>query len=69
VVDHRDEPYRVVARAGLALVASDGEVVVRYADTFETVLNERSDADQAARVLARALVAEVATLWSDPKMR
>jgi hypothetical protein len=69
VVDHRAEPYRVVARVGVALVAADGDVVLRYRDTVETVLSADGP-DAAARHLARDLAAELALVWpADPRLR
>jgi hypothetical protein len=69
VVDHSDEPYRVTARVGMALVASDGEVVLRYRDAFEAVLSRRSDPLRVGRELARALAREVAPVWPcDPRL-
>ena len=63
IVDHGEEVYRVRARVGLALVAPDGEVVVRYVDTYEALLSDRADPAQAARDLARDLAAQVALIW------
>lgn len=63
VVDSRDEAYRVTAMLGLALVARDGEIVVRYRDAFDTVLTGERDAGWAGRELALALAREVALVW------
>lgn len=69
VVDHRVEPYRVTARIGLALVASDGEVVVRYADAFDAILTEHSDPARVGRELARCMAREVVRVWpTDPRL-
>jgi len=69
VVDHADEPYRVTARVGMALVASDGEVVLRYRDAFEAVLSQRSDPARVGREMARALAHEIAPVWPcDPRL-
>jgi len=69
VVDSDDEPYLVSARVGMALVAGDGEVVVRYHDTYETVLSGARGPQVAGRDLAHALAAEVAMVWStDPRL-
>lgn len=68
-VDLFDEPYRVEATLGCALVAADGEVVLRYTDSFETVLSGSRDADAAGRELAASLAAEVAKVWPvDPRL-
>jgi hypothetical protein len=70
VVDSDDEPYLVSARVGMALVTGDGEVVIRYHDTFETVLSGARGPQVAGRDLAHALAAEVAKVWStDPRLR
>jgi len=69
LIDLGDEAYRVEARVGMALVAADGEVVLRYTDAFETVLSDGRDAATAGRDLARALAREVATVWPrDPRL-
>jgi hypothetical protein len=69
VVDYPDEPYLVTARVGMALVAADGEVVVRYQDTYETVLSGSRGPSIAGRDLAYALAAEVAMIWAvDPRL-
>lgn len=69
VLDFLDEPYLVEARVGMALVAHDGEVVLRYADTFATVLSARRKPRRAAKDLAAALAEEVAKVWAtDPRL-
>lgn len=69
LVDLFDEPYQVDVRLGCALVAADGEVVVRYSDSFETVVSSTRDADLAGRSLAEALALEVAKVWpADPRL-
>ncbi len=69
VVDHHDEPFLVSARVGMALVARDGEVVLRYTDTYDALLVGAMDADGAARALARAIAVEISTLWPhDPRL-
>lgn len=70
VIDDAEEPYEVRARIGVALVAADGEVVLRYVDTYDALLTDRADADQAGRDLARRLAAQVVRLWpTDPRLR
>lgn len=66
IIDHGDEPYRVVASVGMALVASDGEVVLRYHDTYETVLSAHYTPERAASDLASRLAAEVLKVWATP---
>lgn len=69
VIDDREEPYLVEARVGLALVARDGEVVLRVEDHLSTVISGRRDASAAARDLARALAEQVAKVWAcDPRL-
>jgi len=69
VLDFIEEPYLIEARIGMALVAHDGEVVLRYTDHFSTVLSARRDASDAARDLARALATEVEKVWAhDPRL-
>lgn len=69
LVDLFDEPYSVEATIGCALVAADGEVVLRYTDSFETVLSGSRDGNTAARELAAALAGEVAKVWPvDPRL-
>lgn len=70
VVDYPDEPFVVSARVGMALVTADGEVVVRYHDTYETVLSGTRGPGTAGRDLAHALAEEVAQVWAvDPRLR
>lgn len=69
VVDYPDEPFLVTARVGMALVTADGEVVVRYQDTYQTVLSGTRGPQIAGRDLAHSLAAEVALIWSvDPRL-
>lgn len=69
VVDARDEPYLVSARVGVALIAGDGEVVLRYDDVYDTVLSGSRGPDVAGRDLAHALASEVAKVWAvDPRL-
>lgn len=63
VVDLRDEPYLVTATIGAALVTRDGEVCVRYTDTFEGVLSARYDPPRVGRQLARSLAEELTHVW------
>lgn len=69
VLDLIEEPYLIEAQIGMALVARDGEVVLRYTDRFSTVLSARRDSDAAASDLAAALAAEIAKVWAcDPRL-
>jgi len=67
VIDHTNEPYLVDLRVGVALVASDGEVVVRYHQDMHTVLSEARPPTVAGRQLARDLAAEVLKVWHRPE--
>lgn len=70
VSDLFSEPYRVEATLGAALIAPDGEVVVRVDDDFEAVLSDVSGPDQVGRALASALAEDVAKLWPvEPSFR
>ncbi len=69
VLDHQEEPFLVTAEIGMALVTWDGEVVVRYEDTYEAILSAESDAGDAGQELARALAQEVVLVWAnDPRL-
>jgi hypothetical protein len=69
VVDPTDEPHLVSARVGMALVAADGEVVLRYQQTYETILSAAWGPEDAGRALARALATEVSDVWAlDPRL-
>ncbi len=70
VADHGEEPYVVSARITAALVAHDGEVVLRYGDTFHTVLSASHPPGDAGRDLAEDLAGELALVWAtDPRLR
>jgi hypothetical protein len=70
VADHGDEPYVVSARVTAALVAHDGEVLLRYGDVFHTVLSEAHPPEEAGRDLAGDLAGELALVWAtDPRLR
>lgn len=69
VVDQVEQPFLVEAVVGMALVAPDGEVVLRYTDVFGTVLSARRAPEVAARELAQGLADEVALVWAtDPRL-
>lgn len=63
LVDPSDESYLVDAKVGVALVARDGEVVLRYTDVFQAILG-RAGAARAARDLARDLAEEIGKVWA-----
>jgi hypothetical protein len=55
-IDDRVEPVLVEATLGMALVRRDGDIVLRYQDTYETVLSEATSVQRACRELARAFL-------------
>jgi hypothetical protein len=65
LLDLYEEPYRVTARLGMALVTADGHVVARYEDAFSSLLTPHRAARQVALDLANGLAAEVAPMWPD----
>lgn len=70
VVDDADQPYLVSADVGMALVARDGEVVIRYRDAYETVLSGARGPDVAGRDIAQALAHEIVKVWfTDPRLQ
>lgn len=70
VADHGEEPYVVSARVSAALVAHDGEVLLRYGDVFHTVLSASHPPGDAGRDLAEDLAGELALVWAtDPRLR
>lgn len=64
VLDHNDEPYLVEAEVGMALVTEDGDVLLRYQDTYHALLSSENTTQDAGRTLARALAEEVVLVWS-----
>ncbi|NCG19145.1 MAG: hypothetical protein GWP91_09045 [Rhodobacterales bacterium] len=64
MVDHAEEPYLVSLQMGIALVAADGEVLIRYVDVYETVLSGQSGVDGAGEDLARSMAQEVVKVWA-----
>ncbi len=63
VVDLDDDPQLISVQLGTALLAPDGEVVLRYEDRFVTVLTGRAAKQDAARDIAGSLADEVAMVW------
>ena len=60
LVDHQGEPYAVQAELGVALVATDGEILFRYQDHYQGLLMDDSG---LAHDMAHDLVADIAPLW------
>jgi hypothetical protein len=63
IVDHAEEPFLVDLRAGMALIAADGEVVMRYQQDMMTVLSATRSPEAVGRELADDLAAEVLKVW------
>jgi hypothetical protein len=61
-IDADTDPVLVSATLGVALVAPDGEVYVRYSDRYDAVLSGVSGPRSVGRELARRLVTDVAVL-------
>jgi len=70
VVNLFEESYRIRATVGMALVASDGEVILRYRDDFESILGEQRNPNRVGRDLAIGLAKEITKMWPiDPRLR
>lgn len=65
IVDVFEEPYRVRAELGMALVRADGLVVLRYTDRSASVLSPHRNASRVGRDLAIDLAGEVVKMWPD----
>ncbi|MFK7926664.1 MAG: hypothetical protein AB8H79_00635 [Myxococcota bacterium] len=65
VVDFKEEPYRVRAEVGTALVDADGHVVLRYVDRGESLLSPHRSSGRVGRDLAGDLAEQVAKMWPD----
>lgn len=65
IVDLFEEPYRVHATLGMALVRSDGLVVLRYSDQAASLLSPHRSASRVGRDLAIELADEVVKMWPD----
>ena len=69
VVNLFEESYRIRATVGMALVASDGEVILRYRDDFESILGEQRNPNRVGRDLAMSLAREITKMWPiDPRL-
>lgn len=67
IVDHADEPYLVDLRVGMALVARDGEVVLRYQQDMVRILSATHPPEAVARSLAADMAREVVKVWHHPE--
>lgn len=63
IVNLFEESYRVRATLGMALVASDGEVILRYNDVFESILGDQRNTHRVGRDLAIRLAQEITKMW------
>ena len=63
-VDDRSEPVLVEATLGMALVTREGDIVLRYEDSYQTVLSDAMPLHQACRELARAFSEDVRPVLS-----
>lgn len=65
-----EESYRIRATVGLALIASDGDVILRYRDDFESILGAQRNPMRVGRDLALGLAQEIVKMWpSDPRLK
>lgn len=65
-----EESYRIRATVGLALIASDGQVILRYRDDFESILGAQRNPMRVGRDLALGLAQEIVKMWpSDPRLK
>lgn len=63
VVDFAEEPYRVDAEVGLALVTADGHVVLRYTEQTASLLSPHRNSARVGRDLASEVAAQVVSMW------
>ena len=69
IVNLFEECYRIRATVGMALVTSDGEVILRYRDQFESILGEQRSPNRVGRDLALSLAKEITKMWPiDPRL-
>lgn len=64
-VDFREEPYRITAEVGAALIRNDGTIVIHYAETTSAALTSEIPHWSAAADLSGVIAADLATLWPD----
>lgn len=65
-VDQHTDPVLAQATVGLALVAADGEVFLRYEDRYSFVITGSNTSLRAGRDLARQLVHDLQPLLQEP---
>lgn len=67
-VDEHTDPVLAHATVGLALVAADGEVFLRYEDRYSFVITGTNTSLRAGRDLARRLVDDLQPLLAEPSV-
>ena len=67
-VDEHTDPVLARATVGLALVAADGEVFLRYEDRYTFVITSTNTSARAGRELARMLVHDLHPLLAEPSV-
>jgi hypothetical protein len=67
-VDEHTDPVLAHATVGLALVAADGEVFLRYEDRYSFVITGTNTSLRAGRDLARRLVEDLQPLLAEPSV-
>jgi hypothetical protein len=65
LVAFEEEPYRIDADVGMALVSADGHVILRYEDEGNSLLSPYRTAGRVGRDLAASLAQQVAGMWPD----
>lgn len=65
VVDFFEEPFRIRAELGTALVDNEGHVVLRYVDKSESLISPHRSSARVGRELAADLAEQVAKMWPD----
>ncbi len=64
VIDVMSEPAVVELRVGVALIAADGEVIVKAREDLHALLSSDRGPEQAGREVARQLAAEMVKVWA-----
>ena len=64
LVDHVDEPYLVDLWVGMALVSSDGTLLVRFRMNAKTILSGAQPPSAVGREVARQVAAKMARIWN-----
>jgi len=67
-VDQHTDPVLTEATVGLALVAADGEVFLRYENRYQVLITGSNSSWKAGRQLARQLVDDLQPLLTEPAL-